>query len=218
MFEILDEAIYDLLSENTDAGKQRTHTRVITNSEEIEIEGLTEKTIENEQQIIQQLQRGLQSQKDESHTFSCLYVFLQISPQDSGVEHENCTRLLFVEWRGSEKVETPWERTSLIGGSVPVFKRVVQALTSERNMSVPFRDSKATHLLQDSLAGPTHLTFLYTCSSQERDLQETANTLQVANECAKIPQLWVRTDSRIRTFTNRHVVNRSPVPVILHEF
>lgn len=75
---------------------------------------------------------------------------------------------------------------------------VISALT-EKNSSkahIPYRDSKLTRILQDSLGGNSRTYMIACVSPSSSNYEETLNTLKYA--------------SRARNIKNKPVVNRDP--------
>ena len=51
---------------------------------------------------------------------------------------------------------------------------------------IPYRDSKLTRLLQESLGGNYKTALIITCSPSSRNIEETINTLKFAQRAKKI--------------------------------
>ena len=79
---------------------------------------------------------------------------------------------------------------------------VINALC-EKHHHVPYRDSKLTRLLQDSLGGNSRTMMLACVSPGDSDLEETLNTLKYAN--------------RARQIRNKPVVAQDPMQAKLAE-
>ena len=62
---------------------------------------------------------------------------------------------------------------------------VISALC-EKHAHVPYRDSKLTRLLQDSLGGNAHTLMIACVSPSDADMEETLNTLKYANRARQI--------------------------------
>lgn len=74
---------------------------------------------------------------------------------------------------------------------------VISALTEEgKKGHVPYRDSKLTRILQDSLGGNSRTSMIACVSPAEINFEETLNTLKYA--------------SRARNIKNKPIVNRDP--------
>jgi chromosome segregation ATPase len=63
---------------------------------------------------------------------------------------------------------------------------VISALGGDKKMHVPYRDSKLTRLLQDSLGGNATTLMIACASPAEHNLSETLNTLQYASRARNI--------------------------------
>ena len=57
---------------------------------------------------------------------------------------------------------------------------------AKRGSHVPYRDSKLTRLLQDSLGGNSRTLMIACISPTDRDFMETLNTLKYANRARNI--------------------------------
>jgi len=62
---------------------------------------------------------------------------------------------------------------------------VIHALTN-KNDYVPYRDSKLTRILSESLGGNYRTSLIVTCSSHSSSLEETASTLKFAARAKNI--------------------------------
>ncbi|ORY03094.1 kinesin-domain-containing protein, partial [Basidiobolus meristosporus CBS 931.73] len=100
----------------------------------------------------------------------------------------------FVDLAGSERLK----RTNAIGerakegisinAGLLALGNVISALgdQSKKTPHVPYRDSKLTRLLQDSLGGNSYTLMIACVSPVESNLNETLNTLQYANRARNI--------------------------------
>jgi len=95
----------------------------------------------------------------------------------------------FVDLAGSERAKKTGAVGSVlkeginINKSLLVLGNVIQALTEEgkKNHHVPYRDSKLTRILQDSLGGNSRTSMIACVSPAESNFDETLNTLKYAN-------------------------------------
>ncbi|XP_023685976.2 kinesin-like protein KIF21A isoform X7 [Paramormyrops kingsleyae] len=100
----------------------------------------------------------------------------------------------FVDLAGSERLK----RTGATGDraregisincGLLALGNVISALgdKSKRSTHVPYRDSKLTRLLQDSLGGNSQTVMIACISPSDRDFMETLNTLKYANRARNI--------------------------------
>ncbi|KAL6568936.1 Kinesin-like protein KIN-14R [Orobanche hederae] len=99
-----------------------------------------------------------------------------------------CTKskLWLVDLAGSERVartKVQGERlneTQNINRSLSALRDVISALVT-RSPHIPFRNSKLTHLLQDSLGGDSKTLMFVQISPNEKDLSETICSLNFAS-------------------------------------
>lgn len=63
---------------------------------------------------------------------------------------------------------------------------VISILGEDNPKHVPYRESKLTRLLQDSLGGNSHTVMLACVSPADSNLEETLNTLRYADRARKI--------------------------------
>lgn len=79
---------------------------------------------------------------------------------------------------------------------------VISALgdRSRKALHVPYRDSKLTRLLQDSLGGNSRTVMIACVSPSDRDFMETLNTLKYANRARNIQnKVVINQDKSSRT-------------------
>ncbi|GFH16144.1 kinesin motor domain-containing protein [Haematococcus lacustris] len=104
------------------------------------------------------------------------------------------SKLNFVDLAGSER----WDKGATMGadrvtemnainGSLSALAGVVAALTGGvAKRHVPYRDSKLTHLLQDSLGGNCRTTIIATISPSADAFDESVSTLKFADRASAI--------------------------------
>ncbi|KAJ0253973.1 Kinesin-like protein KIN-4A [Hirschfeldia incana] len=118
-----------------------------------------------------------------------------------------CAKLHLVDLAGSERAKRTGSDGMRFKEGVHINKgllalgNVISALGDEKKRKdgahVPYRDSKLTRLLQDSLGGNSRTVMIACISPADINAEETLNTLKYAN--------------RARNIRNKPVVNRDPV-------
>ncbi|XP_052593030.1 kinesin-like protein KIF21B isoform X6 [Peromyscus californicus insignis] len=113
----------------------------------------------------------------------------------TGTEYETLTaKFHFVDLAGSERLkrtgatgERAKEGISINCGLL-ALGNVISALGDQgkKVVHVPYRDSKLTRLLQDSLGGNSQTIMIACVSPSDRDFMETLNTLKYANRARNI--------------------------------
>ena len=105
--------------------------------------------------------------------------------------HEYKCKMCFIDLAGSEKVRKSGvkgqtlEEAKKINLSLSCLGNVVHALTSNSE-HVPYRNSKLTRILKDSLSGETNTSIITTCSADKIDYNETISTIKFAVRAKKI--------------------------------
>lgn len=99
--------------------------------------------------------------------------------------------MCFIDLAGSEKIKKSGakgqtlQETKKINLSLSCLGNVIHALTNGSE-HVPYRNSKLTRILKDSLATDTKTSIITTCSLSKTDLQESLSTIKFAVRAKKI--------------------------------
>ena len=123
-----------------------------------------------------------------SHSIFILSIF----QKDVLNETTKQSRLFFVDLAGSEKISKTnvtgqqLEEAKNINKSLSALGNVINALTAEKKEHVPYRDSKLTRLLQDSLGGNSKTTLILACSPCSYNDKETLGTLRFGQRAKSI--------------------------------
>lgn len=100
-------------------------------------------------------------------------------------------RLNLVDLAGSEKIRKSavsgegLEEAKKINLSLSALGNVIVALIKKAE-HIPYRDSKLTRLLQESLGGNYKTTLIVACSPSPRNIEESLNTLKFAQRARSI--------------------------------
>uniref|UniRef100_A0A669C7R9 Kinesin family member 21A n=1 Tax=Oreochromis niloticus TaxID=8128 RepID=A0A669C7R9_ORENI len=127
--------------------------------------------------------------------YVCMLLSLITNGNSEMDEYETLTaKFHFVDLAGSERLK----RTGATGDRAKegisincgllALGNVISALgdRGKRASHVPYRDSKLTRLLQDSLGGNSQTVMIACISPSDRDFMETLNTLKYANRARNI--------------------------------
>ena len=93
-------------------------------------------------------------------------------------------KLSLVDLAGSEKVGKTGatgqtlEEAKKINKSLSSLGMVINALTDGKSTHIPYRDSKLTRILQESLGGNSRTTLIINCSPSSFNEAETLSTLR----------------------------------------
>jgi kinesin family protein 4/21/27 len=100
----------------------------------------------------------------------------------------------FVDLAGSERAKKTGATGSILKEGININKsllslgNVITALTDDTKKlgHIPYRDSKLTRILQDSLGGNSRTSMIACCSPAESSYDETMNTLRYASRAMNI--------------------------------
>ncbi|KZV56867.1 125 kDa kinesin-related protein, partial [Dorcoceras hygrometricum] len=164
------------------------------------VRGLEEEIVTTANEIYKILEKGsakrrtaetlLNKQSSRSHSiFSITIHIKECTPE--GEEMIKCGKLNLVDLAGSENISRSGAREGRareageINKSLLTLGRVINAL-AEHSGHIPYRDSKLTRLLRDSLGGKTKTCIIATISSSIHCLEETLSTLDYAHRAKNI--------------------------------
>uniref|UniRef100_A0A8C1AWM1 Kinesin family member 21B n=1 Tax=Cyprinus carpio carpio TaxID=630221 RepID=A0A8C1AWM1_CYPCA len=176
--------------------------------------GVMSRLVSSEEELLQCLKLGalsrttastqMNAQSSRSHAIFTIHLCqMRVCPQPQLVhqhinhepEYETLTaKFHFVDLAGSERLkrtgatgERAREGISINCGLL-ALGNVISALgdQSKKAGHVPYRDSKLTRLLQDSLGGNSRTVMIACVSPSDRDFMETLNTLKYANRARNI--------------------------------
>lgn len=207
--ELYQENLYDLLS--TKANREDRVVDIRESNNQIVIPGLTEIPIGSADETFEALMRGSQERAVASTAMNAVSsrshaIFtLNLTNRSKGAKPTvTNSKFHLVDLAGSErpkKTQATGERFKegvKINQGLLVLGNVISALGSAGGPlgHVPYRESKLTRLLQDSLGGNS-VTLMVACiSPADYNCEETINTLRYAN--------------RAKNIRNKAVVNQDP--------
>ncbi|KAK4983797.1 Kinesin-related motor protein [Elasticomyces elasticus] len=119
-----------------------------------------------------------------SHTVFTVTVYMKRTT-DTGEDFVSAGKLNLVDLAGSENIQRSGAENKraaeagLINKSLLTLGRVINALV-DKSSHIPYRESKLTRLLQDSLGGRTKTCIVATLSPAKSNLEETISTLDYA--------------------------------------
>eukprot|EP00055_Hartaetosiga_balthica_P011640 m.53636 g.53636 ORF g.53636 m.53636 type:complete len:1047 (-) comp7675_c0_seq1:38-3178(-) len=192
--EIYNEEMFDLLS--TSSGDPQK-LRMFEDSNckgSVIIQNLEEMNVESHDQVYQLMQKGAekrrtsatQMNKSSSRSHSIFIVTVhQKENSITGEELLKTGKLYLVDLAGSENIGRSGAKKARareagnINQSLLTLGRVIQKLVQKEG-HIPYRESKLTRLLQDSLGGKTKTTIIATVSPAATNLEETLSTLDYA--------------------------------------
>lgn len=129
---------------------------------------------------------------------------------EKGESHVKVGKLNIVDLAGSErqsKTGATGERlkeATKINLSLSTLCHVISSLTDSKATYIPYRDSKLTRILQDSLGGNTKTVMIAAIGPADYNVDETLSTLRYA--------------SRAKHIQNKPRINEDPKDAMIREF
>ncbi|KAM0329371.1 hypothetical protein ACHAQA_004677 [Verticillium albo-atrum] len=159
------------------------------------VQGMEEKHIKTAGEGIKVLQDGSLKRQvaatkcndlsSRSHTVFTVTAYVKKKGDDGCEDYVSAGKLNLVDLAGSENIQRSGAENKraaeagLINKSLLTLGRVINALV-DRSQHIPYRESKLTRLLQDSLGGRTKTCIIATVSPAKSNLEETISTLDYA--------------------------------------
>ncbi|KNA07298.1 hypothetical protein SOVF_173190 [Spinacia oleracea] len=193
--EIYNELVRDLLSIDTNP------LRLLDDPERgTVVEKLTEETLQDKSHLLEliavceaQRQTGETSLNEaSSRSHQILRLTIESSARSFGGGNSSilAANVNFVDLAGSERTSQTLatgarlKEGSHINRSLLTLGKVIRTLSKGKNAHIPYRDSKLTRILQNSLGGNARTAIICTMSPAHSHLEQSRNTLLFAS-CAK---------------------------------
>lgn len=212
--EIYNELMFDLL---TDVGisEQSGDLAIVEDTKgSIKVRGLTEHIAGTEEEALHIFFEGdtnravaehaLNKASTRSHVVFTIHVESRSRVESS--EKIIHSKLHLVDLAGSERVKksgsegVTLKEATYINKSLTFLEQVVLALGDRHRDHVPYRQSKLTHLLKDSLGGNCKTTMVANIWPEITHLEETASTLRFATRMMRVtnePMVNVHLDDKM---------------------
>jgi len=183
--EIYMERIRDLLAPHND--NLPVHEE---KNRGVYVKGLLEIYVSSVQEVYEVMKRGGSSRavaatnmNQESSRSHSIFV-ITITQKNVETGSAKSGQLFLVDLAGSEKVGKTGasgqtlEEAKKINKSLSALGMVINNLTDGKSLHIPYRDSKLTRILQESLGGNSRTTLIINCSPSSYNDAETLSTLR----------------------------------------
>ncbi|KAK4186870.1 kinesin heavy chain [Podospora australis] len=222
--EIYMERIRDLLAPQND--NLPVHEE---KNRGVYVKGLLEIYVSSVQEVFEVMRRGgnaravaATNMNQESSRSHSIFV-ITITQKNVETGSAKSGQLFLVDLAGSEKVGKTGasgqtlEEAKKINKSLSALGMVINSLTDGKSSHVPYRDSKLTRILQESLGGNSRTTLIINCSPSSYNDAETLSTLRfgmraksIKNKAkvnaelspAELKQMLAKAKTQITTYEN----------------
>ncbi|KAF8744778.1 Kinesin heavy chain, partial [Rhizoctonia solani] len=183
--EIYLERIRDLLAPHND--NLQVHEE---KNKGVYVKNLSDYYVSNAKEVYEIMRQGGQARvvtatnmnAESSRSHSIFLITIQQKNIETGAMKTG--NLYLVDLAGSEKVGKTGasgqtlEEAKKINKSLSALGMVINALTDGKSSHIPYRDSKLTRILQESLGGNSRTTLVINCSPSSYNETETLSTLR----------------------------------------
>jgi kinesin family protein 5 len=183
--EIYLERIRDLLAPQND--NLQVHEE---KSKGVYVKNLSDYYVSSAQEVYEIMRTGgaarmvtsTNMNAESSRSHSIFLITIQQRNTETGAQKTG--NLYLVDLAGSEKVGKTGasgqtlEEAKKINKSLSALGMVINALTDSKIKHIPYRDSKLTRILQESLGGNSRTTLIINCSPSSYNEAETLSTLR----------------------------------------
>ena len=219
--ELYNEELIDLLEvPPNNVVAQNRHIKIHQENGTVQVVGATQRRVKSVLEALECLEAGalsrttastqMNTQSSRSHAIFTMTIHQSIIASETQDVETLTAKFHFVDLAGSERLkrtgatgERAKEGISINTGLL-CLGNVISVLGDESRKAshVPYRDSKLTRLLQDSLGGNSQTVMIACISPTDRDFIESLNTLRYANRARNIKnKVLINQDSSSHTIS-----------------
>ena len=193
MIEIYQEKIRDLFDVS------RVNLNIREDSiKGIYVDGASERYVGGPNDVLALLEMGSANRAqaatnmNEHSSRSHSIFILTINQTNKKEGYSKIGKLYLVDLAGSEKISKTGatghtlEEAKIINKSLTTLGRVINNLTDGKSTHIPYRESKLTRVLQESLGGNSKTCLIITCSPSIYNESESLSTLRFGERAKKI--------------------------------
>ncbi|KAJ1338941.1 hypothetical protein BSLG_006576 [Batrachochytrium salamandrivorans] len=192
--EVYNEQMIDLLAPTTGVSISDNLTVVEEKNGSTHVKGLKIENANNEEEALNLLFEGETNRSISEHQLNkgstrshCIFtVYIESRSHIESSEKIVTSKLNLVDLAGSErlsKTETKGKslkEATYINRSLTYLEQVIIALSDKKRDHIPFRQSKMTHVLRDSLGGNCNTLMIANIWGEQEHIEETISTLRFA--------------------------------------
>lgn len=199
--EIYNDKIYDLLESDSKVNKDYV---IVEDSRGTSVRGLTRTTVKCEKDCLDAMFLGQMQRTVASHSLNkhsnrshCIFTFyVSQKSRVGGSERVVHSKLNLVDLAGSERLKktmndelndsTTKKESMYINQSLTFLEQCIVALGAKEQRHIPYRQTKLTNVLKDSLGGNSN-TLMFACIwGESKHLEETISTLKLAHRMMRV--------------------------------
>ncbi|NWQ67337.1 KIF9 protein, partial [Neopipo cinnamomea] len=192
--EIYNEALFDLLGPGLGRGSRDTPLAVMDSPRGVYVRGLSIRPVGHEEEALNLLflgetnrviaEHALNENSSRSHCIFTIYIECR-SRTDTNLKGIK-SKITLIDLAGSERLSKITsagqirKENSYINRSLTFLEQIILALADPRRGHIPFRQSKLTHVLKDSLGGNCNTVLVTNICGEAAHVEETLSSLRFA--------------------------------------
>ncbi|XP_072710999.1 kinesin-like protein KIF9 [Ciconia boyciana] len=210
--EIYNETLSDLLSTMTSNGTSDMQMAVVDCPQGVYVKGLSIHSVSHEEEALNLLFEGetnrviaehtLNKNSSRSHCIFTIYIESRFRAF-SDVKRVN-SKINLIDLAGSERLSKTGsegqvlKEATYINKSLSFLEQIIIALADPKRDHIPFRQSKLTHVLKDSLGGNCNTVLVANICGEAVHVEETLSSLRFATRMK-----WITTEPVINETYDR---------------
>ncbi|XP_071590617.1 kinesin-like protein KIF9 [Heliangelus exortis] len=198
--EIYNETLSDLLCSPSSPGSSETQLAVVDCPQGVYVRGLSVHSVTHEEDALSLFFEGetnrvmgehiLNKNSSRSHCIFTIYLESHFRGfSDVGCIH---SKINLIDLAGSERLSKTGsegqvlKEASYINRSLSFLEQIIIALADPKRDHIPFRQSKLTHILKDSLGGNCNTVLVANVCGEAEHMEETLSSLRFAARMKQI--------------------------------
>lgn len=199
LLEIYNEEVRDLLDDNAGPDGQLIKLKLSSNEAvgNVKVNAQNEKEVAGILQLAQERRcvKATKSNAESSRSHLLFTIHFDVSSTtdiSSSINRSGCLHI--IDLAGSERLDKSGSHGALlteakhINTSLSALALVIEKLQAKKSESehIPFRDSKLTYLLRNSLGGDAKTLAIVCCSPHQAHFNESLNSIRFAAKASKV--------------------------------
>ncbi|XP_010281376.1 PREDICTED: kinesin-like protein KIF9, partial [Phaethon lepturus] len=210
--EIYNETLFDLLATTTSNGTSDMQMAVVDCPQGVYVKGLSIHSVSHEEDALNLLFEGETNRVIAEHTLNknssrshCIFT-IYIESRFRVFSDVKCinSKINLIDLAGSERLSKTGsegqvlKEATYINKSLSFLEQIIIALADPKRDHIPFRQSKLTHVLKDSLGGNCNTVLVANICGEAVHVEETLSSLRFATRMK-----WITTEPVINETYDR---------------